>query len=96
MDWDELQYKVNELAEEAISQAIDLSPTQLGFDRRSASRFYLLPDQWIAHSMSDRRTAEYYGGLEYVPAEYVQQVGDFVFYSVENERIAGHVENYQP
>lgn len=48
MDWDELQYKVNELAEEAISQAIDLSPTQLGFDRRSASRFYLLPDQWIA------------------------------------------------
>ena len=37
--------------------------------------------------LSQRRTADYYGGLEYVNSEHVTVMGDWVFYSADAPRI---------
>ena len=40
--------------------------------------------EWIATQKGQRR---YYGGFEYVPPEYILEVGDYIFYSREHHRV---------
>jgi hypothetical protein len=37
---------------------------------------------------------QYYGGFEYVYKEYRHEMGDYVFYLAEDDRVGGHIDSY--
>ena len=55
-------------------------------DRRAGYGFWVSPE-WIATQKEQRRSLDYYGGFEYVPSEYVLEVGDYIFYSRDHHRV---------
>jgi hypothetical protein len=88
-----LQWEINEKVEAIIDEMREVLPADLGLDKRSAYRLYV-DEEYIAVQKSDLRTLRYYGGFEYVGEEYVQELGGYVFYHAEDERVAGHLEEY--
>ena len=50
-------------------------------------------DEGILVSSSDDNRLQYYGGFEYVEKQYRQEVGDYVFYSANDDRVYDHVTN---
>ena len=91
MDFCDIQNQATELAELALQDAHERRPDALGLDRRSASRIWVGRD-FLAVPMNEDRTLQYYGGFEYVDSEYRMQLGNWVFYSIECERVCGHWE----
>lgn len=67
---------------------------QLGLDRRAAYRLYV-DDDCIAVDAGNDRTLQYYGGFEYVSKEYRTEMGGYVFYSREDDRVNDHLQQYQ-
>ena len=88
----ELFDKVNDLAQEVIDECTEHQPSDLGLDPRAGSRLYVDPERtFIAVSYRDSRALNYYGGFEYIGQEYVTTLGDWVFYSGDDERVQGHL-----
>jgi hypothetical protein len=85
----ELQEKMNEIAEEFISDMSEVDATELGIDPRASYRFYVSEDG-IACDKSREGSVEYYGGFEY-ERDYKTTIGEYVFWSVESARIRGHL-----
>lgn len=74
---------------EQISPARD----NVGLDPRSADTLYISGDA-IAVPKSQDRTLQYYGGFEYVDTEFRKELGDYVFYLYDDDRVAGHIARY--
>lgn len=74
---------------EQISPARD----NIGLDPRSAYTLYVSGEA-IAVRNTDDRTLQYYGGFEYVDKEYRKELGDYVFYLADDDRVAGHISRY--
>ena len=83
--------KAEELAEEALHGAEEVRAERVGLDLRAAYRLWVGED-FIACRASEDRTLQYYGGFEYVEKEHRQEVGGYVFYSTESERVLSHFE----
>ena len=84
--------EVTELTDNYIGTMEKVPAVKLGLDNRSGSLF-VSPD-CIAVYKSNDRALQYYGGFEYVDTEYRHEMGDFVFYSAEDDRIQGHLQDY--
>jgi hypothetical protein len=67
---------------------------QLGLDPRAGYRLYI-DDECIAVSMDNDRSLQYYGGFEYVDKEYRTEMGGYVFYNREDNRVQEHMERYE-
>jgi len=65
----------------------------IGLDPRSAYTLYISGEA-IAVPKSQDRTLQYYGGFEYVDTEFRKELGDYVFYLADDDRVAGHIERY--
>jgi hypothetical protein len=74
---------------EQISPARD----NVGLDPRSAYTLYISPEA-IAVPKNQDRTLQYYGGFEYVDTEFRKELGDYVFYLYDDERVAGHIDRF--
>jgi len=74
-------------------QMTEVTAEEVGLDRRAAYRLYVSEDT-IAVSKDADRTLQYYGGFEYVDKEYRQEMGDWVFYFADDERIGDHLAQY--
>ena len=74
---------------EQISPARDNN----GLDPRSACTLYISGDA-IAVPKSQDNTLQYYGGFEYVDKEFRKELGDYVFYLYDDDRVAGHIARY--
>jgi len=83
---------VTELTENYIGTMEKVPAVKLGLDNRSGSLF-VSPDCIAVYKGNDR-ALQYYGGFEYVDTEYRHEMGDFVFYSAEDDRVQGHLEDY--
>lgn len=90
MDLYELIEKANELAEAFVNNLTEVKPEALGLDKRAGYRLYVGEDV-IAVTLADDRSLQYYGGFEYVDTECRSVVGEYVFYSSEDGRVAGHI-----
>lgn len=76
-----------------VNDNMDLVPaTDLGLDIRCGRLF--VSDEGIAVSKDQDRSLQYYGGFEYVDKDYRHELGDFVFYSVDDERVREHVAEF--
>jgi hypothetical protein len=83
---------VTELTDSYVAN-MDLVPAnRLGLDPR-CGKVFVSPDCIAIHKANDR-AVQYYGGFEYVDTEYRHEFGDYVFYSAEDGRVQGHLEQY--
>jgi hypothetical protein len=57
-----------------------------GLDRRAASLLYV-NDEAIVCPKSYIKTLDYYGGFEYVDSDYRKEIGDYIFFSHDDERV---------
>ena len=88
-----LQWEINQKVEAIIDEMREVKPEDLHLDKRCP--YQLVSDEeYIAIQKADLRNLRYYGGFEYVSEEYVQELGDYVFYHSEDERVAGHLSEY--
>jgi hypothetical protein len=78
---------INEQVEDYIDEHFEeVRPDALGLDNRSATRMFANREA-IAVRDYDEKTANYYGGLEYVDSKYVNRYGNFVIYYNNDHRI---------
>lgn len=85
---------VNEVVERSVvSKMTRVNVDQLGLDIRAGYRLYV-DENYIVVPVGDARSLDYYGGFEYVDSSCVQVMGDYKFYSSEDERVQGHIEHY--
>ena len=85
----EINTKVDRLINDEFRE---VAPQELGLDPRAGYHLFINED-YIAVSKSNRRSLDYYGGFEYVDEEHVTVLGDYVFYSADDERVQGHLDN---
>ena len=94
-------HSVDEMIE-AVDMVIDrnlsglvteVTAEQLGLDRR-AGYCLMVTEDYIIVLDSNRSVLDYYGGFEYVDEDCVKQMGSYVFYSREDERVAEHLWQY--
>ena len=84
--------EVTELTDNYIGTMEKVPAVKLGLDNRSGSLF-ISPDCIAVYKANDR-ALQYYGGFEYVDTEYRHEMGEFVFYSAEDDRVQGHLQDY--
>jgi hypothetical protein len=90
---DEL-YDIEQLVTAAVMKKMtEVQAEDVGLDRRAAYRLWITEDT-IAVSKSQDAGLQYYGGFEYVDKECRKEMGDWVFYFAEDERVAGHLSQY--
>ena len=92
MDLFEFIDEVTEISDNFVSGMGKVPAEKMGLDRRSGTLF-ITPD-CIATYKSNDRALQYYGGFEYVDNQYRHEMGDYVFYSAEDDRVRDHLEQY--
>ena len=86
--------EINGKVEELIDEEFRLvKPEDVGLDSRAGYNLFINED-FIAVSKSNRRSLDYYGGFEYVDEEHVTVLGDYVFYSADDERVQDHLDQF--
>ena len=84
---------INDRITAYVGKMEEFLPTDLGLDSRSAYRLYVDKDRTcIVVNKHDDRTLQYYGAFEYVDKDYRREMGNWVFYSSEDERVFSHLE----
>ena len=84
--------EVTELTDNYIGTMEKVPAVKLGLDNRSGSLF--VSPECIAVYKANDRALQYYGVFEYVDTEYRHEMGEFVFYSAEDDRVQGHLQDY--
>ena len=59
---------------------------ELGLDPRAGYDLYITKDGIAVEKEADR-VLQYYGGFEYVEKEFRTELGEYVFYSIGDERV---------
>ena len=89
MRFDEIQYEVNGVADNAVDvmkKVTDEQRNNCGIDPRAVREMWY-SDDCLAVRGRDRGALDYYGGFEYVDKDFVLVVGDYVFYSDDDQRV---------
>lgn len=91
----DLVEQVNEQVEEYMTDqgAHTVRPEQLGLDERAGHSLRVAED-WIAVKSHHAGSLDYYGGFEYVDESYKCTLGDWIFYSADDERVYDHIQAY--
>jgi hypothetical protein len=84
--------EVTELTDNYVSNMQMVPANRLGLDIR-CGKVFISPDCIAVYKGNDR-ALQYYGGFEYVDTQYRHEMGEFVFYSAEDDRVQGHLETY--
>lgn len=93
MDFEDLLDSIDRQVRDFIDKATEVTAEDLGLDRRAAYRLFIT-DEVIAVPKGDDRVLQYYGGFEYVDKECRHELGDWVFYSANDDRVIGHLNRY--
>lgn len=63
---------------------------KMGLDTRARAWCMWVSRDGIAVKGSTR-SLDYYGGFEYVDSDAITKIGDITFYSIDDDRVRGHV-----
>jgi len=87
---------INDRITSYVAKFDEVTAEDLGLDRRAAYRLYVDRDHTcIAVDKRNDRTLQYYGGFEYVDKDHRRELGNWVFYFNDSDRVAdaiGHLE----
>ena len=79
-----------------VAKMTEVIGEDLGLDSRAAYRLYVDADHTcIAVDKRNDRTLQYYGGAEYVDKDFRREMGNWVFYSAEDDRVQGWIEFFE-
>jgi hypothetical protein len=84
--------QMTEKARELTAQMVEVKASQLGLDSRSFYGVAYVDESAIVVIKDQDRSLQYYGGFEYVDKAYRREVGDYVFYLAEDERVREHLD----
>jgi hypothetical protein len=70
----------------------EVTAEQLGLDKRAFWGYAYIDETAVVVIKEQTRTLDYYGGFEYVDKDYRREVGDYVFYLAEDDRVRRHIE----
>jgi hypothetical protein len=84
-----LKQNINRQVEEYLEEyMMETTATECGIDERACHKMWKSVDGVVIRA-SELGRFNYYGGGEYVSKEFVTEAGDYVFYSADDERVAG-------
>ena len=86
--------QMTEKARRFVGQMTEVKAKQLGLDPRSFYGVAYADESAIVVSKDQDRSLQYYGGFEYVDKEYRREVGDYVFYLAEDDRVREHLDRF--
>jgi hypothetical protein len=90
-------YDIMESADRQVRDMIQgwtmVRPDEVGLDRRAGYDLWISDEGLITSKGSDR-TLQYYGGFEYVDKDFRMELGDWVMYSSEDERVQDCLDHY--
>ena len=90
MNINDLNDRIAVLVEEFIAGTDECHDLRsIGLDPRSASLLWV-GDNFLAVTRSDDRSLQYYGGFEYVDKGCRTECGEYIFYSVDDNRVYDH------
>jgi hypothetical protein len=89
----DLMDEVNDLVIDYADNMDCVTADKAGLDPRCGS-IWIGEDCIAVKGSYGKRMIEYYGGFEYVNKDEVSALGEFTFYSIEDSRVAGHIEHY--
>lgn len=85
---------VNTVVERNIRENMEpCKASELGLDNRAGYGLFVNED-FIAVDNGSRSSLDYYGGFEYVDRDCVTVIGDYTFYSADDDRVREHIETY--
>lgn len=84
---------VNEQMDLFVSTMDSVKAKELGLDSRAGYDLWVNKD-CIVTTLGSDNSLQYYGGFEYVDKEFRAQVGDWVIYMADDERVREHIEQY--
>lgn len=88
MTFEEVYAAAEELVGELIDEATETRAEVFGLDSRAAFKLWLSDDlTMIIVRASEDRSLQYYGGFEYVDKQYRLELGGYVVYSDEADRV---------
>jgi hypothetical protein len=96
----DIQYFIEDISEQVQNyvnenmEAVNLNETKIGLDPRASYGPIFINRSGIAVKKNYDRNMQYYGGFEYVDKDYRYEMGDYVFYTVDDDRVGGHVDSY--
>lgn len=70
-----------------VSKMERYSPEQLGLDSRCWVKFYIPKEKDCLIVQGKTNTLDYYGGFEYIDAEYIKRIGGYTIYSTDCQRV---------
>jgi hypothetical protein len=82
----EARTRIHDIARELMLTARQVDATQCGLDQRCGNLY--VGDDFLAVHAANDRLLQYYGGFEYVDASNRSAWGKYVFYSIDNDRVA--------
>ena len=94
MDIYDLIENSERMAREVISMMKSVKPEELGLDSRAGYELFV-SDNCIAVTKYNNRSLAYYGGFEYVDSSNRFELGNYVFYVDEDDRVRGHLNKYK-
>ena len=94
MELYEAEERMYDIAEELIDSMTKIKPVECGLDARSGYRLYI-SEEAIAVLKSGVGPLDYYGGFEYVGADDKCEIGGYVFYKADSDRIRDHIDMWK-
>lgn len=88
-----LVYDLEDQIRNTVRELPCVRSEELGLDRRAAYSVWIDEDTLIVRKDEDR-TLQYYGGFEYVDANARTEVGNYVIYTTDSDRVADCLEQY--
>ena len=86
---------INDRVTEYVAKMQEVLPEDLGLDRRAGYRFYVDKDMTTIVTPKYRdNSLQYYGGFEYVDEDCRKELGNWVFYSDNDDRVAEALAYY--
>lgn len=80
--------EINEKVRRYVSKLTEVKAEELGLDRRAGWTLWVDEDHTCIVIPKDRDgSLQYYGGFEYIDKEYRNEMGDYVFYSRDTDRV---------
>jgi hypothetical protein len=84
--------EVNDTAERIVQGMDRVSADAVGLDVR-AGRVWVSRECIVVSKAGDR-SLQYYGGFEYVDRDYRTELGDYVVYLADDDRVNRHIEDW--
>jgi len=85
--------QINDKMRERLKEMFYCMPEELGLDNRAGYRLWCDRDSIIVDKQHDR-SLQYYGGFEYCDKDYRHELGDYVIYTADDDRVEEHIAEF--